>query len=154
MGQTRQRLSEHALVDSDIVGVGSGVTTVLDCGSTGAGTFQGFRTGEFTVRTPDDRARAMGLRSQERRALPLDLHDVCEKDAVAQRVRGVFGQLLESLALAPTIQVDKRVRLTRVAQGLVTTSTEWGFSKALLSNHFRDALAFLRTDLNQVLPLL
>ena len=30
-------------VDSDIVGVGSGVTTVLDCGSTGAGTFQGFR---------------------------------------------------------------------------------------------------------------
>jgi dihydroorotase len=30
-------------VDSDIVGFGSGVTTVLDCGSTGAGSFQGFR---------------------------------------------------------------------------------------------------------------
>lgn len=30
-------------VDSDIVGFGSGVTTVVDCGSTGAGTFQGFR---------------------------------------------------------------------------------------------------------------
>jgi dihydroorotase len=30
-------------VDSDIVGVQSGVTTVLDCGSTGAGTFMGFR---------------------------------------------------------------------------------------------------------------
>ena len=30
-------------VDSDIVGFQSGVTTVLDCGSTGAGTFLGFR---------------------------------------------------------------------------------------------------------------
>jgi dihydroorotase len=30
-------------VDSDIVGFGNGVTTVLDCGSTGAGTFAGFR---------------------------------------------------------------------------------------------------------------
>jgi dihydroorotase len=30
-------------VDSDIVGFQSGVTTVLDCGSTGAGTFAGFR---------------------------------------------------------------------------------------------------------------
>jgi dihydroorotase len=30
-------------VDSDVVGFQSGVTTVLDCGSTGAGTFMGFR---------------------------------------------------------------------------------------------------------------
>jgi dihydroorotase len=30
-------------VDSDVVGVQSGVTTVVDCGSTGAGTFMGFR---------------------------------------------------------------------------------------------------------------
>jgi dihydroorotase len=30
-------------VDSDVVGYGSGVTTVVDAGSTGAGTFQGFR---------------------------------------------------------------------------------------------------------------
>src|SRR5262245_39191674 len=30
-------------VDSDIIGFQSGVTTVLDCGSTGSGTFQGFR---------------------------------------------------------------------------------------------------------------
>ena len=30
-------------VDSDIVGFGSGVTTVVDAGSTGAGNFQGFR---------------------------------------------------------------------------------------------------------------
>src|SRR5690606_35902432 len=28
-----------------------------------AGSFKGFRTGEFTVRTPDDRAKAMGSRS-------------------------------------------------------------------------------------------
>src|SRR5262249_33906954 len=30
-------------VDSDVVGFQSGVTTVLDCGSSGAGTFAGFR---------------------------------------------------------------------------------------------------------------
>jgi dihydroorotase len=30
-------------VDSDVVGFQSGVTTVVDCGSTGAGSFQGFR---------------------------------------------------------------------------------------------------------------
>ena len=30
-------------VDSDVVGFQSGVTSVLDCGSTGAGTFAGFR---------------------------------------------------------------------------------------------------------------
>ena len=30
-------------VDPDVVGYGSGVTTVVDCGSTGAGTFAGFR---------------------------------------------------------------------------------------------------------------
>ncbi len=30
-------------VDSDVVGFQSGVTTVVDCGSTGSGTFQGFR---------------------------------------------------------------------------------------------------------------
>jgi dihydroorotase len=30
-------------VDPDVVGFQSGVTTVVDCGSTGAGTFQGFR---------------------------------------------------------------------------------------------------------------
>src|SRR4029077_8791671 len=30
-------------VDSDVVGFQNGVTTVLDCGSTGSGTFMGFR---------------------------------------------------------------------------------------------------------------
>jgi len=43
-----------------------------------AGVFQGFRTGEFTVRTPADRARAMGMRSGGKPALLLKLADVCE----------------------------------------------------------------------------
>lgn len=43
-----------------------------------AGVFQGFRTGEFTVRKPEDRARAMGLRSVGRPALLLKLAEVCE----------------------------------------------------------------------------
>ena len=43
-----------------------------------AGIFQGFKTGEFTVRKPDDRARAMGMRSVGKPALLLKLADVCE----------------------------------------------------------------------------
>lgn len=43
-----------------------------------AGIFQGFKTGEFTVRTPQDRARAMGMRSVGKPALLLKLADVCE----------------------------------------------------------------------------
>ena len=43
-----------------------------------AGIFQGFKTGEFTVRTPLDRARAMGMRSVGKPALLLKLADVCE----------------------------------------------------------------------------
>lgn len=44
------------------------------------GTFAGFGTGEFTVKTPDDRARAMGMRSQGKPALRLTLTEVCDKD--------------------------------------------------------------------------
>ncbi len=43
-----------------------------------AGIFQGFKTGEYTVRTPTDRARAMGMRSVGKPALLLKLADVCE----------------------------------------------------------------------------
>jgi len=43
-----------------------------------AGIFQGFKSKEFTVRTPGDRARAMGLRSAGKPALLLDLAEVCE----------------------------------------------------------------------------
>ena len=41
-----------------------------------AGTFQGFRTGEFTVRTPEGRSRAMGMRSAGKPALLLALSHV------------------------------------------------------------------------------
>jgi hypothetical protein len=48
-----------------------------------AGVFQGFKTGEFTVRKPEDRARAMGMRSAGRPALLLKLADVCEASTAA-----------------------------------------------------------------------
>lgn len=48
-----------------------------------AGIFQGFKTGEYTVRRPDDRARAMGLRSAGKPCLLLKLADVCEASTSA-----------------------------------------------------------------------
>lgn len=48
-----------------------------------AGVFQGFSTGEFTVRRPEDRARAMGQRAVGRAALSLDLAEVCEARTAA-----------------------------------------------------------------------
>jgi hypothetical protein len=48
-----------------------------------AGIFQGFKTGEFTVRKPEDRSRAMGLRSSGKPALGLKLADVCEASTAA-----------------------------------------------------------------------
>ena len=48
-----------------------------------AGTFEGFRSGEFTVRTPDDRARAMGNRTSGKPALKLTLTEVCEANTGA-----------------------------------------------------------------------
>lgn len=46
-----------------------------------AGTFGGFKTGEFTVRNPDDRARAIGLRTAGKASLLLKLSEVCDADA-------------------------------------------------------------------------
>jgi hypothetical protein len=43
-----------------------------------AGTFGGFRTGEFTVRAPDDRARAIGQRTAGRQSVLLKLSEVCD----------------------------------------------------------------------------
>lgn len=43
-----------------------------------AGTLQGFKTGEYTVRTPTDRARAMGTRSSGKSALQQTLAEVCD----------------------------------------------------------------------------
>jgi hypothetical protein len=43
-----------------------------------AGVFQGFKSGEFTVKNPEGRARAMGSRSAGKQAVLLKLVEVCE----------------------------------------------------------------------------
>lgn len=43
--------------------------------------FKGFKTGEFTVDGPDDRARAMGVRSTGEPALSLDLAEISDLDS-------------------------------------------------------------------------
>ncbi|HSP81702.1 MAG TPA: BREX-6 system phosphatase PglZ [Myxococcaceae bacterium] len=48
-----------------------------------ASPFQGFRHGEFTVRSPEDRERAMGSRSVEHAVIGLKLAEVCEADSAA-----------------------------------------------------------------------
>lgn len=48
-----------------------------------AGTFQGFKTGEFTVNTPETRARAMGLRAVGKGCLRIALAEVGEKSTAA-----------------------------------------------------------------------
>jgi hypothetical protein len=48
-----------------------------------AGIFQGFKTGEYTVRSPADRARSMGQRSAGKPALLLKLAEVCEASTAA-----------------------------------------------------------------------
>ncbi len=42
------------------------------------GVFQGFKTGEYTVRKPEDRSRSMGMRSSQKPALLLKLAEVCD----------------------------------------------------------------------------
>ena len=48
-----------------------------------AGKFGGFKTGEFTVSNPKDRARAMGMRSVGKPALLLKLSEVCDANTPA-----------------------------------------------------------------------
>lgn len=54
-----------------------------------AGSFGGFKTGEFTVRTPQDRARAIGLRSGGKPSVLLKVSDVCneETDWLKKKIR-------------------------------------------------------------------
>lgn len=52
-----------------------------------AGAFEGFKTGEYTVRTPETRARAMGLRSTGRAALALQLGDVGDENTTRLTAR-------------------------------------------------------------------
>ena len=72
----KPRLAELPTVTS----VGMNVLAPVAQGDrlTVAGIFQGFKTGETTVRTPEQRAGAMGLRSAGKPALLLKLADVCE----------------------------------------------------------------------------
>ncbi|MGB8929879.1 MAG: BREX-6 system phosphatase PglZ [Anaeromyxobacteraceae bacterium] len=53
-----------------------------------AGTFEGFKTGEFTVRLPEDRARAIGTRTGGKQSVRLQLEDVCdlEPDALKRKI--------------------------------------------------------------------
>jgi hypothetical protein len=57
----RPRLAELPTITS--VGMNALAPVAQGDKLTVAGVFQGFKTGEFTVRTPPDRARAMGRRS-------------------------------------------------------------------------------------------
>ncbi|MGB8297555.1 MAG: BREX-6 system phosphatase PglZ [Polyangia bacterium] len=51
------------------------------------GSFQGFRAGEFTVKDPEGRSRAMGMRTGGRPALHISLGDLCD------RTQEVLGKL-------------------------------------------------------------
>lgn len=55
-----------------------------------AGQLEGFRSGEFTVRTPDNRARAIALRSSGKGSLLLSLASVCEDEpeTLKRRIAG------------------------------------------------------------------
>ncbi len=82
------------------------------------------------------------------------LTDVCQQHGAARALRAVFGQCLSSLANAPPIEVEKRSRLARVAQGVLSTAKDWGSAKPLLTDHFQEALRFLRGDVERVNSLL
>lgn len=59
-----------------------------------AGTFQGFKTGEFTVNNPESRARAMGLRTVGKAGVRLSLADVGETSTPALKKLIAPHQLL------------------------------------------------------------
>lgn len=77
----RPRLAELPTITS----VGMNVLAPVTKGDrlTVAGVFQGFKTGEFTVRKPEDRSRAMGMRSVGKPALLVKLAEVCEASTAA-----------------------------------------------------------------------
>ncbi len=58
-----------------------------------AGEFKGFKNGEFTVRKPEDRARAMGARSAGKPGLLLSLQKVCD-DTTAALTKKIAGHSL------------------------------------------------------------
>lgn len=74
----KPRLAELPTVTS--VGMNALAPVAQDGRLQVAGTFAGFKTGEFTVRSPDERARAIGHRTAGKQALLLKLSDVCDAD--------------------------------------------------------------------------
>jgi hypothetical protein len=82
------------------------------------------------------------------------LSDVCRKHDAARVIREVFGECLASLANVAPIEVEKRNRVARVARGVLVTATEWGSANPLLTQHFKEALRFLRGDVARVSSLL
>ncbi len=77
----KPRLAELPTITS--VGMNLLAPVAQDGRLTVAGTFQGFKTGEFSVRTPADRARCMGMRSTAKPALLLTLNEVCDSNPTA-----------------------------------------------------------------------
>lgn len=67
-----------------------------------AGAFEGFKTGEFTVKNPEGRARAMGTRSTGKPATLLSLSEVCDMTtpALLKKLKA------ESLVLVHSRQID------------------------------------------------
>lgn len=82
------------------------------------------------------------------------LAEVCQKHEAARTLRALFGECLEALATIAPIHVERRARVARVAQGMLATAHEWASAKPLLTQHFQEALRFLRSDLDRVTPLL
>jgi hypothetical protein len=92
--------------------------------------------------------------TEHERRVGVALERLCESHASVSRLRSVMAQLLESLARVAPVEVEKRVRLSHVARGLLTSASEWGavpnVGKVLFSNHFQGELAFLRGDAARV----
>jgi hypothetical protein len=72
----KPRLAELPTITS--VGMNALAPVAQNGRLTVAGEFGGFKSSEFTVRTPDDRKRAMGLRSAGKNAVLMKLAEVCE----------------------------------------------------------------------------
>ena len=88
--------------------------------------------------------------AHERSTKPDLLKEVCSRLNVAMRLRGVMELLLEAMARVAPIDVEKCVRLSRVAEGMMAAIRSRGFAAVLFEQHFRGALAFLRRN-NQLL---
>jgi hypothetical protein len=79
----RARFAELPTITS--VGMNVLAPVANDGRLTVSGVLRGFRNGEFSVETPEQRARAMGMRSLGKPALRLELAEVCDVDTDSLR---------------------------------------------------------------------